>query len=243
MSAADHARWSEDVASYLLGALPDPEREAFERHLAGCAECRREVEDLGVAVDALPAAAPPVTPPPELRQRIMAVVDSEASLLAAAGGRADERPQPARAPRRSLFGRRRSLRPAFALAASVVLLAVGAALGGILAGGGGERTVVAQTSGPAAQASARLKVSDDGSQLVLSDFPQPPPGRVYQVWTQRPGQNPEPTDVLWTPLADGSATVSVPGSLNGVQKVLVSAEPRGGSAAPTSMPVVAATLS
>jgi len=35
----------------------------------------------------------------------------------------------------------------------------------------------------------------------------------------------------------------VPGSLNGVQKVLVSAEPRGGSAAPTSMPVVAATLS
>jgi anti-sigma-K factor RskA len=243
VSSPDHARWAEDVASYLLGALPEAERGAFERHLAGCAECRRDVEELGVAVDALPAAAPPVTPPPELKQRIMAVVDAEASLLAAAGGGADARPQPA-PPRKRLFGRRWALRPAFALAAAVVLLAVGAAVGGILASGGGEsQTVVAQTAGPAAQASGRLEISGDRSRLVLSDFPQPPPGRVYQVWTQRAGQNPEPTDVLWTPLADGSATVSVPGSLNGVQKVLVSAEPRGGSAAPTSMPVLAATLS
>src|SRR3954466_1712967 len=150
---------------------------------------------------------------------------------------------PSRAARGGFFGRRWTLRPAFALAASALLLAVGVA-GGVLAGGGGEtRTVAAQVAGPAARAPAKLIVGDNGSQLVMTGFPQPPAGRVYQVWTKRPGQNPQPTDVLWTPLADGSATVSVPGSLDGVQNVLVSAEPRGGSAAPTTMPVVNASLS
>ena len=31
---------------YVLGALSPPEREAYERHLADCAECRAEVADL-----------------------------------------------------------------------------------------------------------------------------------------------------------------------------------------------------
>ena len=124
----------------------------------------------------------------------------------------------------------------------MLLLAAGVA-GGVLAGGSGERTVTAQVAGAAAGAQAKLVVGKDGSQLVMSDFPQPPVGRVYQVWTLRAGQSPQPTNVLWTPLADGSATVSVPGSLDGVQNVLVSTEPRGGSAAPTTMPVVNASLS
>jgi anti-sigma-K factor RskA len=243
MSTSEHARWSEDIGAYLLGALPADEREGFERHLATCPECRREVEELAVAADALPSAAPPVTPPPELKQRIMAVVDAEASLLAAAGSRADE-PEPApRRERRGFFARRWTFRPAFALAASVLLLAVGVA-GGVLAGGdNAEQTVTAAVAGPAAGAQAKLVVGKEGSQLVMTDFPQPPAGRVYQVWTKKPGQNPEPTNVLWTPLSDGSATVSVPGSLDGVENVLVSTEPRGGSAAPTTMPVVTATLS
>jgi anti-sigma-K factor RskA len=243
VSAPDHARWSEDIGAYLLGALPSAEREGFERHLAACPECRREVEELSIAADALPSAAPPVTPPPELKQRIMTVVDAEASLLAAAGSRADEPEAAPRRERRGFFARRWTFRPALALAASMLLLAIGVA-GGVLAGGGsGERTVSAQVAGSAAGAQAKLIVGKDGSQLVMTRFPQPPAGRVYQVWTLKPGQNPQPTNVLWTPLADGSATVSVPGSLDGVQSVLVSTEPRGGSAAPTSMPVVNASLS
>ena len=113
-----------------------------------------------------------------------------------------------------------------------------------MAGGGSDtRTVTAQVAGAAQAAQAKLVVGDHGSELVMTNFPQPPPGRVYQVWTQRPGRNPEPTNVLWTPLADGSATVSVPGSLDGVKTVLVSSVSGGGSAAPTSMPVLNASLS
>jgi anti-sigma-K factor RskA len=250
MSAApDHERWSEDIGAYVLGALPDREREGFERHLAICPECRREVDELSLAVEALPAGAPPVTPPPELKSRIMAVVDAEAALLAAAGSRADApEAAPAKPPPRErrggFFARRFTLRPAFALVACVALLAVGA-VGGVLAGGGGNetRTVTAQVAGAAQGAQAKLVVGEHGSELVMTNFPQPPAGRVYQVWTQKPGQNPQPTDVLWTPLADGSATVSVPGSLDGVKSVLVSTEPRGGSAAPTTMPVMSASLS
>ncbi|GAA2386050.1 anti-sigma factor family protein [Dactylosporangium salmoneum] len=34
-----------DSAVYVLGALPPPEREAYERHLADCAQCRAEVAE------------------------------------------------------------------------------------------------------------------------------------------------------------------------------------------------------
>jgi len=34
-----------DSAVYVLGALSPPEREAYERHLADCAECRAEVAE------------------------------------------------------------------------------------------------------------------------------------------------------------------------------------------------------
>ena len=75
----------DDAGSYVLRALPDDEHARFEAHLATCAECRREVADLQVAADTLPLAAVQVDPPPELRERIMTIVRSEAELLAAAG--------------------------------------------------------------------------------------------------------------------------------------------------------------
>ena len=42
----DHDRWADAAGAYLLGALPDDERAAFEAHLAGCAACREEVDEL-----------------------------------------------------------------------------------------------------------------------------------------------------------------------------------------------------
>jgi anti-sigma factor RsiW len=243
VSANDHARWSEDVGAYLLGALPDEDRVGFERHLAACPDCRREVEELAVAADALPAGAPPVTPPPELKQRIMAVVDAEASLLAAAGGRADATEPAPRRERRGFFARRWTFRPAFALAASAFLLAVGVA-GGVLAGGGsGERTVTAQATGAAASASAELEISDDRATLVARNLPPAPSGKGYMVWLKRPGVDaPEPTSVIFTPRADGSATAAVP-SLGDAEAVLVNTESLEGNATtPTSAPVLTATL-
>jgi hypothetical protein len=71
-------------------------------------------------------------------------------------------------------------------------------------------------------------------------MPPPPRGRVYQVWIKRPGRDPQPTSALWSVRRDGSAEVAVPGSLDGVEAVLVTSEPNGGSDVPSRAPVIAA---
>jgi anti-sigma-K factor RskA len=41
-----HEQFAEDVALYALGALDGEAKASLERHLAGCASCRRELEQL-----------------------------------------------------------------------------------------------------------------------------------------------------------------------------------------------------
>ncbi|WP_159448513.1 anti-sigma factor [Demequina sp. NBRC 110052] len=65
---------NEDVHSllgpYAVGALDDAEREAFERHLDACADCREDVASFGEVTASL-AEAEAVAPPVELRARVM----------------------------------------------------------------------------------------------------------------------------------------------------------------------------
>lgn len=234
----DHERWADSVGAYLLEALPDHERQGFEGHLAHCGRCHEDVEGLRFASDALPASVEQLAPPPELKRRIMAVVEAEARLLAAASGERADLPEPASPPRRRRFAMP-SLRPAFALATVLGLLVLGGLGGALLrSGDGGDdervRTVVAKVE--RGDASAKLLVGAKNSRLEVSKLPAPPEGRVYQVWLLRPGGKPEPTRSLFVPRADGSGSVSVPGSLEGVQEVLVTDEPVGGSKAPTKSP-------
>jgi anti-sigma-K factor RskA len=236
----DHEQWADSVGAYLLEALPEGERADFERHLAGCELCRDDVADLQVAADALPASVEQLAPPPELKARIMAVVQAEAELLAAAAGpRAD---LPERAPRRRRFAGL-SLRPLAGLAVAGVL-ALGVVVGVALDDGGSGRTVSAQVDKISASgARAQLEIRDRDSRLVVAGLPAPPKDRVYQVWLKRDGEAAEPTSSLFTPRADGSGSVSVPGSLKGVDQVLVTDEPAGGSQVPTRQPVITAAIS
>jgi anti-sigma-K factor RskA len=238
-----HGAWSDAVGAYVLGALPAEECTGFEAHMAECPACQDDVADLQVAADALPVSAPPVLPPPELKGRIMAIVESEAALLAAAGERADRPAAPA-APARE---RRRwwhglTLRPALAAACAAALLLVGGLGGALLSGGSPEvTTVTAQVDAEQApSASVRMQVREDGGTLLVEGMPQPPNGRVYQVWVKEPGQDPEPTSVLWSPRVDGSAEVAVPGSLDDVEAVLVTDEAEGGADTPSKAPVITA---
>jgi anti-sigma-K factor RskA len=234
-----HGGWRDAVGAYVLGALPADECAGFEAHLADCAACRHDVAQLQEAADVLPASVPPVAPPPALKGRIMAVVESDAALLAAAGERAD-RPAPERTRPRRLSGW--TLRPWLAAAVATVLLLVGGLGGALLAGGGQDVRTVAATvdAEQAPRAEVRLEVRDDGGTLRAERMPPPPAGRVYQVWIKRPGRDPEPTPVLWSVRRDGSAEVAVPGSLDGVEAVLVTDEPRGGSDVPSRPPVITA---
>ena len=56
---------------YAMDAIAAPDRARFERHLAGCAECAREIASLREATARLATAAA-VPPPPALKARVMA---------------------------------------------------------------------------------------------------------------------------------------------------------------------------
>lgn len=58
-----HAQHSGSVELYFYGELPEAERRAVAQHLAGCAACRRSLEDLALIRSAL-SARPDVAAPP-----------------------------------------------------------------------------------------------------------------------------------------------------------------------------------
>ncbi|WLS48808.1 zf-HC2 domain-containing protein [Micromonospora profundi] len=84
---AEHAT----LARYLLGALDEPERVAFEAHLAGCWECLSAAGDMGSVTSALPeldaadwealAALPPEVVPPTEPATSMVVPPATGSAL------------------------------------------------------------------------------------------------------------------------------------------------------------------
>ncbi len=219
-----------DPAVYVLGALEPAEAEDFRRHLDSCAVCRDEVAAFRQVVDALPMAAPQQPAPRELRRRIMRDVRSEP------GGRARRASSvwPAWA--------RLVSRPALAtgLAAALAALAV---VGGIELGSAGSRPAkVIQAAVTGVPGSARLRIAGGRAELIVSRLPPPPAGRIYEVWVKRGHQPPAPTRALFSVTASGTADVGVPGNLRGVNTIMVTQEPAGGSLVPTHPPVIVARL-
>jgi Anti-sigma-K factor rskA/Putative zinc-finger len=237
VSARDHAAYQEEIGAYLLGALTDLERQAFERHVADCAECRDELERLRPAADALPRSVEQVEPPPSLKTSLMEVVEREASERSGAPARQRPRwrlrlPSPA------------GLRPA--LVACALALGLLAGFGVAQLGDGGEetRTVAASVDGDRLPtASGRLQIQgdgEDGAILRLNGMPSPGRGRVYQAWVQRDGAVvPQPTFEVGE---DGGGAAAVPDDLSDAQAVLVTREPRGGARAPSEPPLIRVPL-
>jgi len=232
----DDERLREDAAAWLLGALSDEEAQEFERRLETSAAARAEVEGLREAADALPYAVEAVGPPPELRARIMAIVEAEAEVLHAATATAG------RPPRRRFAW----LRPAPLAAAACALVLAGVAAGVIVAGGGEDpaRTVAAQVTGAGMpDARGRLEITDGRAELVVDGMHSAGPGRVYQVWVLHEGATePVPAGALFDTDRNGHGTTALP-DVDDVTTVMVSVEPEGGSDRPTSEAVLSASLS
>lgn len=223
----------DDLAAYALDALPTAEAGALERHLDECEGCRDRLEWLRPAVDQLPVAIEQRTPPESLRRSLMATVRAEAQTAAAGA------PKPARRPWWQGLGAT-MLRPATGLAAAAVLVA-GVAAGYALRGGDDSETFAARpVSAGASKAAATLERDGEAAILYVSDLPRLGRDEVYEVWVQRDGvMEPASTFVLQ---GDGTAEAAVPGSLDGADAVLVTAEPRPGSEQPTTEPLLEAEL-
>jgi Anti-sigma-K factor rskA/Putative zinc-finger len=222
-----------DAAAYVLGALEPSQAEAFRRHLSGCAVCQDEVAAFGQVADALHVVAPQLRAPRGLRRRLMRAV------------RAEPRPratQPsARGTLRVAPGLRRS---AIAGGLALALAAAALAVGGVeLLSRGQQGPKVIRASVIGSPGSAEVRVSDGRAELIMSGFPRPPAGHVYEIWLKRPGHAPSPTRVLFSVTSSGAGDVGVAGDLHGVRQVLVTPEPDGGSLVPTHAPVIIAQLS
>jgi len=89
-------------------------------------------------------------------------------------------------------------------------------------------------------ARASLEVAGHDGRLDVSNFPSAGSDRVYQVWLVRGNGRPASAG-LFRVAGNGQATFAIPESLKGVDQVLVSVEPGGGSEQPTTKPVVAAS--
>jgi anti-sigma factor RsiW len=237
MSAREHTQYREEIGAYLLGALTDLERQAFERHVAGCGECRDELERLRPAADALPRSVEQVEPPPGLKTSLMEVVESEARERAGAPVAQKRAPRRIRLP--SLAG----FRPVLVAAALALGLVAGFAVAQ-LGGDDDARTVAATVDqGRLPDASGSLRIQGDGEDgAILRVHGMPPPGgdRVYQAWVQRDGTVvPQPTFEVG---ADGGGAVAVPDDLSDAEAILVTREARGGARAPSEQPLIRVPL-
>jgi len=221
MSGSDHNRWSEDLAAYMLGALESAETAEFERHLAGCERCQGEVRWFEPAVHTLPETVERQEPPPQLRTALMAEV------------RADVQPKSRRAkqrPRRSWF-----LRPAVAFA--VVILAVAVVAGYEIGKGGsdgGRQNTVLSTSEHGIN--VEMIREGEGGTLHLANLHRLPPDKVLEAWVRREGTV-EAVPALLVPDRKGQAETTI-ADMNGVDTVMVTEEPQGGSEEPTSPAIV-----
>jgi hypothetical protein len=237
----DHARQAENVGGYLLGALSELERQAFERHLAACARCRDELELLRPAADALPRSVPQVAPPASLKASLMEAVGREASERL--GGRVHRR----RALRQWLAPLAPSrMRPVAAWVSAAFLLAAGVALGAgaaSLLGGDDPRTVTASADRervPLASGTLVIPEGDAGATLRVHGLPSLVGGRVYQAWVRRDGEVvPQGTFEV---APDGSGAVAITEDLDEAGAVMVTREPRGGARAPSERPILIARI-
>jgi anti-sigma-K factor RskA len=234
VNARSHEEYKENIGAYVLGALPELEAELLERHLTSCESCRAEVEQLQPVPAAIARSVPQVEPPPSLKASLMATVNAEAAARAAAA------PAGRRRERRSFGSWIAGLQPRVAVALALGVLALGVVVGVAadkIAGGSGPATTtvaakIDRKQMPTGQAS--LVVNGSTGKLELTGAPQPPSGRVYQLWYQH-GKTIE-RGGTFRPHSDGSYDADVP--VAGANAVMVTVEHTGGAPAPTGPPVM-----
>lgn len=233
MSEQEHRAAFESLAAYALGALPESEHRAVAEHIEGCPICAEDAAGLQRAAAGLLESVPLLDPPPDLRDRIMAVVESEAKLLRAAG--APPAPAPA-APRIARLTGSWSgpLRLRLAAGAAALLL-IGGVVGAVSQGGDGARTRTLSAQAGTSADRAWLEVRGGDAELVVRGLAAPRPQRVYEVWVQHGADAPKPAGALFVVR---SGRIGIPARLQSGDRVMVSEEPAGGSPAPTTPPVV-----
>jgi hypothetical protein len=229
------------AGAYAMDAIAEPDRVRFERHLAGCQECTQEVASLREATARL-AGATAISPPPELKERVMAA--------AAAIRQQPPVTEPQAAPRPWYARRRVRIRLAVAVAAAAV--AVVAVLFGVNNGimrdqlnhdQASSRQVAAvltardatmKTGTVRGGGTVTIVMSHSMRELVFTaaDLRALPAAWRYELWLAGPaGDRP----VTMIPASHhGMAGPVVASGLRPGDHLVLTAEPSGGTSRPTT---------
>jgi anti-sigma factor RsiW len=221
------------TAGYALDALDPAEREAFEAHLEGCAQCQEELASFWEVTGGLAVAADGPAPSPVLRDRILEAARAEGQNVVPITSRRRVSPV---------------LAGVTAIAAAVAIglgiyamslnnqlddsraaLSAQQAVAGVLADA--NATTVNMNGG-----SGKVVVDDAGTAvLVLNALPSAPAGKTYQAWVIT--DNTPVSAGVFAPHGD-RAVVPIPQAVPDGAVVAVTIEPDGGVEAPTQTPAM-----
>ncbi len=229
---------------YALDALENTERERFEHHLQRCQPCSHEVRGLHETATRL-ALAVAEPPPPGLRDRVL----SMAARTRQHPPVMDQRPVPQ--PRSAWVPRLAGIAAAVAVAVAVALgITQSATQGKLDRVQAQEQAIEAVLNAPDARivshrssvgGTATVVFSEARHKMIFttSGLPPLPDNKVYELWLIAPGSN-RPAGLLPPPRGGRTAPVLAAGLAAGDQAgVTVEA---GGSAQPTTTPIVAIPL-
>ncbi|MFQ6172077.1 anti-sigma factor domain-containing protein [Oryzobacter sp. R7] len=245
--------------AYAVDALDERERTSFEQHLAGCPDCRAEVAELTAAAHALTALTES-TPPPTLRDAVLAGIAQVRPLPPVDTGAdgslpsADAATAPGGLPADGgtrggvvVPFRRRTTRWLAAVAAAAAV-----AVGGLVwspwsdpspydqvVAAADARTVTSTHDGTSATVTWSRELGR--SAISVSGLPSLPDDRTYQLWYGSADQKFTGAGLFDTD-ASGRATAVLDGDVRSATAVGVTVEPAGGSAQPTSAPIMLMTL-
>lgn len=258
------------TGAYALDALSAEEREAYEAHLAACMLCADEVHELRATAARL-GAVDEITPPPAMRQNVLAAISRIRQIPPQVGTPVvplseDDEARPL-ATVTDLDGRR-SRRTALVLGvAAAVLAVVAVGLGAQNAVLRSDRSDLRATNQASAAAFGDITsvlssgdartvssaVAGDGTGTVVfsntldravfvgQGLATPSEDRTFQLWLIT-SDGTATSAGIFRPDDSGAATVALAGSLAGNATVGLSVEPAGGSSAPTTTPVLAVPL-
>ena len=247
MNGMDRERFEDLKDAYILGALPEEEREEFERYLLAHPDLQAEMEELSTVAGLLALSVSEQEPPPELRHKIMATVEAEAVRPAEAAPPRDRR-------RSWLAGLREVVGVRYLALAAAAMLVIGLFSWSMLLQGevrdlqGRVQSLQSQDQSQGPQMIALggagteqgvraelVTLKGDRAVLVAENMPPAPEGKTYQIWVIK-GDTPKPSG-LFDPRGDSVAAV-VENPVEGADAVAVTVEPEGGSKEPTTDPML-----
>jgi anti-sigma-K factor RskA len=246
----EHEQYAEDLTLYALDALRGDERAKLEQHLATCAACRLELEQLraDTALLAMSAAGP--RPPQRSRQRLMEAVAREPRSTTGVQSSA----------RGSWWGWLGWVATAAMIVFALSLWREDISLKAMLASarsGQAESarqldelrkiaapiiepaaqrvTLVAVKTSPQPQGKAFYLRSRNSLVFLASNMPALPPEKAYELWLIPTSGNPIPAGVF-KPDARGSASVVDPPLPPGIEAkaFAITVENQAGSEKPTT---------